>query len=192
MTPTSIQPLTGLRDIHDIAPIPWWPPAPGWWLLALALLVLAALAWRERARLGLRVPIPGITLGTWRWEAAAALRDLERRSARREEVKQTLAELSELLRRIAMARLGRHACAGLNGAAWLDWLTTHDPRGFPWRERGRLLIDAPYAPAETLPGRVSAAELQALITAVSAWVEVRDRPPRQRLHWTRWRGRAHV
>jgi hypothetical protein len=36
-------PLVQLRDIHLPEPISWWPPAPGWWFLAVASGVL--LAW---------------------------------------------------------------------------------------------------------------------------------------------------
>ena len=32
-----------LRDIHEPLAPSWWPPAPGWWLVALVL--LAAVAW---------------------------------------------------------------------------------------------------------------------------------------------------
>lgn len=163
-----------LRDIHDIQSIPWWPPAPGWWLVGIGLILLVLGARRWRARLSLRIPIPGITLGSWRWEAALALRELRRRAGSGQDPKAIIDDLSELLRRIAMARLGRPACAGLTGTAWLDWLTRHDPAGFPWHERGRILIDAPYAPAGALPGGPGATDLGPLIEAALAWVEMRD------------------
>lgn len=44
-------PLQQLRDIHVPAEPSWWPPAPGWWLLAglcLALLVWLVRYWRDR------------------------------------------------------------------------------------------------------------------------------------------------
>jgi hypothetical protein len=166
-------PMQQLRDIHDISAIPWWPLAPGWWLLALAMLLLTFAVWRWRAVLSLRIPIPGLTLGSWRWDAAGALRDLRRRARAGQDAKRTAGELSELLRRIAMARLGRPACAGLTGNDWLDWLETHDPKGFRWRERGRVLLDAPYAPA----GHGEDPQILALIEAVEGWVTTRETTP---------------
>ncbi|QGU33052.1 DUF4381 domain-containing protein [Thermochromatium tepidum] len=162
-------PIPALRDIHDLPPLPWWPPAPGWWLLALALCALGYALWRWRVPLSLRVPIPGITLGTWRWEAAQALRDLHRRARAGQDTKTLAGELSELMRRIAMARLGRSACAGLTGTDWLAWLAANDPNGFPWHERGQALVVAPYAP----PG-IQVPELQALIAAAAGWVSTGD------------------
>lgn len=166
---TPIQSIQTLRDIRDIPAIPWWPPAPGWWLLLLAMIALVYSVWRWRAPLSLRVPIPGITLGTWRWDAAAALRHLKRRAREGGDAKKLAGELSELLRRIAMARLGRPACAGLTGQAWLDWLSAHDPSGFPWHERGRLLLVTPYAP----PG-AGGDDIRSLIEAAEGWVSARD------------------
>ena len=38
--------MAQLRDIHSAPAVPWWPPAPGWWVVAL--LVLAVLVWFGR------------------------------------------------------------------------------------------------------------------------------------------------
>jgi hypothetical protein len=35
-----------LRDIHGPDPVSWWPPAPGWWLLALGTILCLWLLWR--------------------------------------------------------------------------------------------------------------------------------------------------
>lgn len=170
--------LQALRDIRDLPPFPWWPPALGWWLLAAGLGALGLFIWRWRLTLSLSVPLPGITLGTWRWEAAQALRDLRRRLAHGDDPKALAGELSELMRRIAMARFGRPACAGLTGKEWLSWLAKHDPNGFAWEERGRVLIDAPYAPPAWIKTGQVAADLQALIAAAWGWVETDARGKR--------------
>ena len=154
-----------LRDIDAALGNPWWPPAPGWWLLLAALALLALALWRFDLVWRLRVPIPLITLGSWRWDAGRELRRL-RRNAAAASLKDTASELSELLRRIAMARHGRTACAGLHGEDWLDWLADHDPKGFDWRDHGRLLLAAPYAP----PARTEA-ELNALLRLIDAAVD---------------------
>jgi len=161
-----------LRDIHGIQGVSWWPPGPGWWLLMAAVLALAFLIWRFRAKIRLTVPpLPFFTVGSWRWDAARHLRDLRRRAGTQDS-KQTASELSELLRRIAMARLGRDACAGLTGSDWLAWLRGNDPKGFDWSQRGRALLEVPYAP----PGDSrQAQELLTLIDATYDWVEVEER-----------------
>ena len=48
MNPAAINanPLDQLRDIHLPEPISWWPLAPGWWLLIIISLALAA--WTTR------------------------------------------------------------------------------------------------------------------------------------------------
>ena len=171
---TPQDPVNELRDIHATLGNPWWPPAPGWWLLLGALVLLGLLLWRSDLLWRLRVPIPMITWGSWRWDAAQALGRL-RREAATAPVKQVAAQLSELLRRIAMARHSRAECAGLHGDAWLAWLAAQDPKGFDWRSRGRLLLLAPYAPPkDTGPAR---AELLALIDAAMEWATAGKRKP---------------
>jgi hypothetical protein len=160
-----------IRDIHGFAGVPWWPPGPGWWLLAGGLVLLTLLIWRFRSTLRLRIPIPVITLGDWRWDAARQLRALRRQvQGDKLGLKEAAGTVSELLRRVAMARLGRHACAGLTGNDWLSWLQTNDPNGFDWQSRGHLLLEAPYAPPQGLGAGTRSADLIALIDAAHDWV----------------------
>ncbi len=194
---SGFQPGLGpLRDIRGIEGIPWWPPADGWWMLLGAMALIGLALWHWRAFLRLRVPIPGITLGSWRWDAAAALRDLRRRARAGQDPKDTAGELSELLRRIAMARLGRPACAGLAGEDWLAWLAANDPRGFPWHERGRLLLDAPYAPPRRAEDPGLSKPLAELMDAAYFWVSApvprRPKASGPRSRWRRWLRLARI
>jgi hypothetical protein len=127
-----------LRDIHGLDGIPWWPPATGWWLLALAsiMLLLVLALWARRL---LRFPP-----GSWRSEARSALLRLRKRH-RGQSPKKSALELSELLRRTTMVQFGRERLASLSGESWLQWLKETDPEGFDWVEHGRLLTCLPYA-----------------------------------------------
>jgi hypothetical protein len=78
-----------LRDIHAAPATPWWPLAPGWWLV-LAVLVatvvtLAFLAHRRRARRRAIARVFDDTLGRATTPSAqvAAMSELLRRAARR-------------------------------------------------------------------------------------------------------------
>ncbi len=173
MIPTAPSVESLLRDIRGLDPVSWWPPGPGWWLLTGALLILLYLAWRWRASLRLRIPpIPVLRIGDWRWDAARQLRALRQRAAT-QDAKATAGELSELLRRIAMARLGRDACAGLTGEAWLAWLGEQDPNHFDWPRQGRPLLGLPYAPPHRTgqPHPDAATPWPELIDAAYGWVK---------------------
>ena len=161
MTPDSL--TNRLHDIHELDPAGIWPLATGWWLLLAAVVLLLLLY------LGLRRWRPDwqryLPRYGWTRDAARELTAL-RDQVGHTDVKTLAAQLSELLRRIAIARCGRERCAGLHGEPWLAWLTDHDPDGFDWRDRGRLLLDMPYAPPGELDNRP---ELQDLIDAALVW-----------------------
>lgn len=148
-----------LRDIRNIDPVGWWPPGPGWWFaLVLGIVLMAAgyLFWsRRKARLG------------WRPDARRQILMLRKRMAS-QNPKETAGELSEFLRRVAMARFGRGDCAGLTGVSWLRWLADHDPGRFDWVSRGRILVTLPYADAGS--GESARQELKPLVRAAARWV----------------------
>ncbi|MFA5590662.1 MAG: DUF4381 family protein [Lysobacteraceae bacterium] len=130
-----------LADLHLPAPPSWWPPAPGWWLLALLLLALSFWLWqrlrrrhKQRAR---------------RDFLQAELESLSQRFPGENQGAAQVAALSVSLRRIA--REVSPGAERLQGQDWLEFLDAGDAlRPFSQGE-GRLLLDAPYraqVPAE--------------------------------------------
>jgi hypothetical protein len=102
--------LDRLHDIVQPPAVPWWPPAPGWYVvIAIALTATAWLALRLRRR----------------WQANAY------RRAALHELKslETPAAIAELLRRTALAVSPRSSVAEKTGSVWLDWLAAqlHEP-----------------------------------------------------------------
>ena len=170
-----------LRDIHGIDAAPWWPPGPGWWVLALLAVVILALS-RRGSRLHwrwllspLRRLLGRLFAPAWRIEGARELRRLRRDLGRRAPA-EIATDLSALLRRIAMARFGRAACAGLHGTAWLDWLRSRDPVGFDWPRAAACLLELPYAPPSAPPAATEEI-LARVIAAALAWTAADEAPP---------------
>lgn len=168
MNPTDeslIQLQQQLRDIHDLDSVSPWPPGPGWWLLlALVLITLALLRWLFRHW---HWSLRSLRLNQgWQRDASRQLHALRQRLGTGDG-RAMADEFSALLRRIAVARHGRAACASLTGRAWVEWLSAHDPAGFDWTSHRRLLGELAYAP----PGETTdhSAELRLLIQAALAW-----------------------
>ena len=142
--------LRQLRDIRVPGPVSWWPPAPGWWLLGLLVLL-------------------GLALGSWcyvrqrrdRWRRAA-LREL--RCLRILEPAVVVRELSVLLRRVALQRYPRAEVAALSGEAWLAFLDGAMGKDAPFKNgAGRILSVGPYAPD-------IAVETDALLSLCERWI----------------------
>lgn len=144
-----------LRDVHEPAAPPWWPPAPGWWiafglLLAIAL-VLAWLRWRRLRRRRRAAELFDQTL------AAAPAGPGQ------------VAAMSALLRRAAR----RHApdAATCEGEAWLQLLDEGRPEPAFSAGAGRLLLDGAFR-AELDADEVEALRLIARARFLD-WMEAR-------------------
>jgi len=143
-------PLAGLHDIHLPPPVSWWPPAPGWWLLlVLVLLTTAALFWwlnrRKKQRSKNKV-------FSQREMIDQALIELENLASGNGDTDVLAADLSGLLRRVAMrldverndSEQSGQDIAGLSGDAWLQWLDGRWEKDAFSHGAGHQLIDAPY------------------------------------------------
>lgn len=158
-----------LRDIHGLDPVPWWPPAPGWWVMLGGILISI---WLIRNYI-LNSHRQVLTELAWRRDAVWELRALRKR-VRQQPIALSASQLSALLRRVAMARYGRDSSAGLTGTTWLKWLEAHDPAGYAWSERGQLLLTLPYAPPEAMTAAIP--HLLELIDAALLWVKNTQKP----------------
>lgn len=135
MSDTS-QPLSiaTLQDIHLPEPLGVWPPAPGWWLAALLLLVaIAGLVYWLRKRRFSPKRLALYQLDTL--EKTAAMSDSDK-----------VKGISVLLRRACITVYSRPETARLTGEAWLEFLD-QGLKERPFSQGvGRVLLDAPYQP----------------------------------------------
>ena len=133
-----------LRDIHASTAPAWWPPAPGWWLVAALLVAVVGgiAAWRVlRAR---------------RLQRIARLFDNTVAAA--DTPVDEVAAISSLLRRAARRRDPR--ADRLQGDAWLDFLDAGAGAPRFRGEVGALLRDGGFRPSAD-PGAVAALRVAA-------------------------------
>jgi hypothetical protein len=143
-------PLDALHPLRTPPPVDAWPPAPGWWLLAAALLAalvalgfLALRAWRRRAHL------------------RAARRELATLRARFADDPAALtAATNALLKRVALARYPRRETAALSGGQWLAFLDATAPA----QPFAAVRATLPYEPAP------AAGDAAAFSEAAESWL----------------------
>ena len=157
MNPTTAQPALELRDIHLPDAPSWFPPAPGWWVLAA--LLLALLAWgtvvalrRRRVRLQRQRVLDALAT----WQAGLSS----------EPSPAQLAGIGELLRRLALMRYPRSEVASLSGTAWLRFLDESGGQGLFSDGPGWVLAEGPYR--RKLPPDL---DIDGLAALVRGWVE---------------------
>lgn len=142
-----------LRDIHGAPAVPWWPPAPGWWVVAvLVSLLLAYLTYLGIRRLRRRR------------KASAILSELDSvgvRYAQQQDPVGLARELSMFVRRLALL-YDRQQVSGLYGPPWLRYLDESGATSGFTRGVGRVLADAPYQSAVSF-------DAPALLSLVRAW-----------------------
>ncbi|MBK1722004.1 DUF4381 domain-containing protein [Thiocystis violacea] len=153
-------PLAGLRDWHSPEAISWWPPAPGWWLLLVVVLILVWTIARWLVRQRRRSAVVRL--------ARRELEALRSAFADHQDGRRYVAELSRLLRRLALVRYSRERVAGLSGRAWLEFLDATGGQGGFVQGAGRLLVEDAYRPVEQAPGHQHLDELGRL---AARWVD---------------------
>ncbi len=148
-------PLAALHPLRAPEPLPWWPPAPGWWLLAaLVLLVLALTAWYGWRR---------YRNNQYRRTARRTLQEILDRHSDHGDPARTLGALNSLLKAVALHTCPRAEVAGLSGERWRNFLNdglaqARSPLRFP------EAVARAHAPD---PGPVDTAALQ---RCAEAWL----------------------
>jgi hypothetical protein len=138
MNPEDAQLLAQLRDIHGAADPGWWPPAPGWWALALLLSLGLALALRALAH--------RLAVARRRRRWLQALDALEREANPAERPHDYLAGLNRLFRAVAVKAFPGTGCARLQGFEWVAFIRSLLPEG-PAADSLEALASGPYEPA---------------------------------------------
>ena len=126
--------LSHLADIVVPSPMSWWPPAPGWWILAAAALAASALvAW--------------VAVHRYRQNAyrRAALLELARVGTVASPA--NAVAVSAVLKRAALVAYPRAEVASLTGVAWLTFLdhtgSTRDFTGGSAAALARIAMGGP-------------------------------------------------
>jgi hypothetical protein len=108
--------LAQLRDIHAAADPGWWPPAPGWWVLALLLSLSLFFTARLLAR--------KLATRKRRVRLLTALDALKREFDPVQDAHGYLSGLNRLFRAVALRAFPGTPCASLQGEEWVRFIVS--------------------------------------------------------------------
>lgn len=152
--------LSQLHDIHLPAPVGWWPLAPGWYLLTATLVMLVVLAGFLCRRY--------YSNGRAKREALKALALCEKQYQHDANSQLCTAEISELLKRVALAYYPRTRVAGLKGEAWITFLNS-SVKGVRFDSVRVQLLELPWRPSR-------GQNVQLLFKIARKWIMKQGKP----------------
>ena len=140
--------LSGLKDIRLPIQPDFWPLAKGWYILfftILLLIIVGIITWKIYQNR----PLP------------YALKELKK--IKQMNAKDSLKQLSQLLKRVAMAKHGRDAIAPLHEDEWQEFLLASAPQILS-KEQAKQLAYAIYNPNPKTPDKK-------LFLSCQKWIE---------------------
>jgi len=151
-------PLAQLADIHLPGEVSFWPPAPGWWMLAGLLLLSLVLVGRYyyqqgqiRRRLNSALYELDQVYRTWQEKAQLDESQLDKK-ARNQAGLDLLYGFNTILKRVALVYYPQTDVAKLTGTNWLRFLDAAD-QGTDFSEgAGKVLSDGTYRPVFSADG----------------------------------------
>jgi len=156
---------TSLQNLHDIIvpePVAWLPPAPGWYVLGIGLLLTFGWFSIQRYLMWQR--------NRYRREALAELKEIGKKLEDPSSYRQLLPQIPQLVKRTAIAGYTRDAVASLSGDEWLAFLDkTGSTHSFSGKSRC-ILIDCSYQTA-THRAQFSNEQIAELQKAVFYWIK---------------------
>jgi len=128
--------LAELADIHLPEAINYWPPAPGWWILAGLLILFVYISYRLiRSFLQIR---------HYRTALLEELQLVQRHWKKQQNIVLTAAKISSLLRRYCIDQNQRDKVAATSQQEWSHYLDIHlKPLEFS-KKYQELIIELPY------------------------------------------------
>ncbi|MGN0919320.1 MAG: DUF4381 domain-containing protein [Alphaproteobacteria bacterium] len=138
--------LTGLRPLHFPVQPDFWPLAWGWYMIIGALLLCVLIVVYNKKN------------------SPLAYANKEIKKIQKTSTEKQLKLLSQLMKRVAMARFGREAIAPLSENAWQEFLLAAAPNVLT-PEQGHLLAYAIYNPNPKMPDKN-------LLSDCQKWIEI--------------------
>ena len=147
----SIELITQLHNIHSPPIISLWPPAIGWWIIALSIILISTLYYYKYYYI------------THKIRRAALKKFKQLQQLHYQNKNQLVIDLSILLRRVALAKFPQHQVAKLNGNTWLQFLDkTGNTKEFT-QGSGQALSVAPYQKSPQI-------EIDRLMLIIEKWI----------------------
>jgi hypothetical protein len=150
-------PLAQLKDIHLPTPISWWPLAPGWYGLAIFILIFSIVLiyyiYQKRKH-----ALP-------KKQALSLLNDYWSRYYKEHNDALYSSLISELLRRVALVYYPRTLVASMHGEEWLQFLNANAKK-IDFNSVKDLLLDAPFKEGQTR-------DLEPLFATAKVWIKQR-------------------